>query len=464
MIPDRGKVLVVDDDDIIRRICRKILKPEGYTVETCADGLEGLKALHDHSFDLVLTDLMMPDMNGIELLKKIREHWPDTEVILITGFGTVKTAVEALKYGAYDYIEKPFTPEELLNIVARCLERRLLIVENLRLRREIHALYRMENIVGMSMAMQKVFQLIATVAPLEATVLLTGESGTGKEVVARAIHYNSPRKDGPFLVVDCGTIPDNLMEAELFGYAKGSFTGATETRKGLLDLAGNGTVFFDEIANLKMSLQAKLLRVLQEKEYRPIGGKGLRKADVRIIAATNKDLSVMVRDGIFREDLFYRLNVFPLRLPSLRERKEDIPVLAQHFLGKYSREIGKDVPHLSADAVQQLIAYEWPGNVREIENVIHRALIICDGRVLKPEHIVIPSESETDVPKTLGELKKKRKDLKMKSVEHTEKQFLLSALERNDWNISKTAQAVGMQRTNLHALMKKHVITKKQKS
>jgi DNA-binding NtrC family response regulator len=461
--PDRGKILIIDDDEIVRKSCQRILKPEGYTVETRADGREGLKALQGDSFDLVLTDLKMPDMDGIEVLKKIKEHWPDTEAILITGFGTVKTAVEALKYGAYDFIEKPFTPEELLNVVARCLERRLLIVENLRLRREIHALYRMENIVGTSMAIQKVFQLIATVAPLEATVLITGESGTGKEVVAKAIHYNSPRKDGPFLVVDCGTIPDDLIEAELFGHTKGSFTGAAETRRGLLDLASKGTVFFDEIANLKMALQAKLLRVLQEKEFRPIGGKNPRKADVRIIAATNKDLSAMVRDGMFREDLFYRLNVFPLRLPPLRERKEDIPALAQHFLRKYSHEIGKDVTHLSAEVVRQLIAYDWPGNVREIENVIHRALIVCIGRVLKPEHILIPSESDRDVPKTLGELKKKKRALKIKSVEYTEQEFLLSALERNHWNITKTAQEVGMQRTNLHALMKKHNISKKQK-
>ncbi len=455
---ERNRILIIDDDEIVRKSCEKVLSPEGYITVTAGSGREGLKLLSKKPFDLVLTDLRMPDMDGIEVLKRVKEGWPDIEVIIITGYGTVKSAIEAIRYGAYDYVEKPFSPEELLNVVRRSLERRNLILENTRLRQEVQALYRVENIVGTSKAIQRVFNLIATVAPTEGTVLITGESGTGKELVARAIHYNSPRREGPFVVVDCGTIPENLMEAELFGYIKGAFTGATETQKGLIEVARKGTLFFDEIGNLNLSLQAKLLRLIQEKEFRPVGGRELVRADIRIIAATNKDLLLLVKEGNFREDLFYRLNVFPIHIPPLRERKEDISALTDHFLRKYSRESGKSISYISAEAMKELFLYDWPGNIRELENVIHRAVLLCRGDTLRPEDIIISRTEDIKIPKNLRELKEIKKKLKARSIESIERSFVLDALSRNDWNISRAAQEVGMQRTNFHSLMRKYGI------
>jgi DNA-binding NtrC family response regulator len=453
-------ILIVDDEDIVRNSCVRILSPEGYVLDTAKNGREAINALTKRSYDLVLTDLLMPEMTGIELLKRIKEDWPETEAIIITGYGTVQTAVEALKYGAYDYIEKPFTPDSLLNAVGRCLEKRKLLAENIRLKQEINALYSLDNIIGASKEMQKVFKLIGIVAPTGSTVLITGESGTGKELVARAIHHNSARREQPFIVVDCGTIPENLMESELFGHTKGAFTGAVATEKGMLETANGGTIFLDEISSLPLPMQAKLLRALQEKEFRPVGSRKTVKADVRFIAATNKDLSEMVRSGTFREDFFYRLNVFPINLPPLRERKEDIPALAYHFLRKYGKEVGRDVPHVSAEAMRRLIAHDWPGNVRELENAIHRAVIVCRDKTLRPAQIMIPSEEEDNIPRTLEELKKKKKDLRIKTIEEIEKGFLIAALNRNNWNISRAAQEVGMQRPNFHALLKKYNVSK----
>lgn len=457
---EKNRILIIDDDEIVRKSCERILSPEGYIIVSAENGREGLRLFSKRPFDLVLTDLRMPDMDGIEVLKKIKEAGPDIEVIVITGYGTVKSAIEAIRYGAYDYIEKPFSPEELLNVVRRSLERRNLILENTRLRQEIKALYRVENIVGNSKAIQRVFNLISTVAPTESTVLITGESGTGKELVARAIHYNSPRREGPFVVVDCGTIPDNLIEAELFGHIKGAFTGATETRTGLIEIARRGTLFFDEIGNLNLSLQAKLLRLIQEREFRPVGGREIIKADIRIIAATNKDLLSLVKEGTFREDLFYRLNVFPIYMPPLRERKEDIPALSDHFMKKYSSESGKDVSHISAEAMKELFLYDWPGNIRELENVIQRAVILSRGDTIGPEDIVIPKREDIKIPGSLRELKEVKKKLKARSIEGIERSFILNALSRNNWNISKAAEDVGMQRTNFHSLMRKYGIRK----
>lgn len=457
---EKGRVLIIDDDEIIRKSCEKVLSPEGYIVVSAQSGREGLKLLSNKPFDLVLTDLRMPDMNGIDVLKKVKETGPDIEVIIITGYGTIKSAIEAIRYGAYDYVEKPFSPEELLNVVRRSLERRNLILENTRLKQEVQSLYRVENIVGNSKAIQRVFNLIATVASTESTVLITGESGTGKELVARAIHYNSPRREGPFIVVDCGTIPDNLMEAELFGYTKGAFTGATETQKGLIETAKRGSLFFDEIGNLNLHLQAKLLRLIQEREFRMVGGRELIKADIRIIAATNKDLLSLVKEGSFREDLFYRLNVFPIYMPPLRERKEDIPALTDHFLKKYNKESGKNVTSISAEAMKKLFLYDWPGNIRELENVIQRALILSRGDTLRSEDIIISGIEDIKIPKNLRELKETKKRLKARSIEGIERSFILDALSRNNWNISRAAEEVGMQRTNFHSLMRKYGIRK----
>ncbi len=457
------RILVVDDDPIILSSAERILTAEGYEVFKAMDGESALKILEEVVCDLVLADLRMPGMDGMELLKRIKAFLPSTEVIIITGFGTIKSAVEALRAGAYDYIEKPFTPETLKNIVSGCLERKRLVMENIQLRREVQGLYKLEKIIGNSRAMQRVFDLIAQVAPTNSTVLITGESGTGKELVARAIHYNSPRRDAPFIVVDCSSIPETLIEAELFGHTKGAFTGAFTSRKGLLELANTGTLFLDEIGNLSLSVQAKLLRVLQEREFRPVGSDRSIKVDVRFIAATNKNLLDLVREGSFREDFFYRLNVFPIKLPPLRERKEDIPGLVHHFIKKYSKETGCEVNHISAEAMRILTSYDWPGNVRELENVIHRAVILSDSSIIRPEHIQIEGYPHQDIPvasipKNLQELKRLKGFLKRKAVEGLEREFIIEALKRNNFNVSKAAMDVGMQRTNFYGLMKKYGI------
>ena len=457
----RGSVLIIDDEEIIRAGCERILRPEGYEVKAAKSGSEGIRALESSSFDLVVTDLKMPDIDGIEVLVKIKEKWPDTEVIVMTGYGTVQSAVRAMKAGVFDYIEKPFSPDDLLELVRLALGRKDLPGQG---REIVPSHYELGNIVGVSQAMQRVFQLIAKVAATGSTVLVTGESGTGKELVAKAIHFNGPRKEQPFIIVDCNAIPEPLIESELFGHAKGAFTGAFERKKGLMEMAAGGTIFFDEIGNLGLSTQAKLLRVLQEKEFRPIGEKKTLHADIRFVSATNKDLKTMVREGTFREDFFYRLNIFPIHIPPLRERREDIPALANHFLTKYNHEIGKDVTHISAEAMRMLFLYDWPGNARQLENIIQRAIIMCQGRTLRPEHfssLEIPTVEE--VPKTVDELKEKKRDLRIRSVEGIEKSFLMEALKRNAWNISKAASDVGMQRPNFHALMKKYNISAKQK-
>jgi DNA-binding NtrC family response regulator len=455
------KILIVDDEEIVRTSCRRILEPEGYSVRTAGSGAEAFALLEQHETDVVLTDLMMPDMDGIEVLRNTREKWPGIEVVIMTGYGTVKTAVRAMKIGVFDYIEKPFTPDDLISLVQRACKRNELPSCDTDIKEIVPSHYELGNIIGMSQPMQKVFHLIARVANTGSTVLITGESGTGKELIAKAIHFNSSRRDQPFVVVDCTTIPEALIQTELFGHTKGAFTGAHEKKKGLLEMANSGTIFFDEIGNLDVITQAKLLRVLQEKEFRPVGEKKSLHIDMRFVSATNKDLKTMIKDGTFREDFFYRLNIFPIHLPSLRERKEDIPQLAYHFLHKYSRELDMSVSHISADAMKMLVCYDWPGNVRQLENTVQRSIIICQGKTLKPEHLssieICPQE---DIPKTVLELKQKKKNLRLKSVEDIEKVFVLEALKRNKWNISRAALDVGMQRTNFHALLKKYSLSR----
>ncbi|MDA8388922.1 MAG: sigma-54 dependent transcriptional regulator, partial [Nitrospiraceae bacterium] len=365
------KILVLDDEEIVRAAARRALEPAGYWVKTTSSPREALDLTRTFSIDLVLSDLKMPgEMDGIEFLKRVKDASPATEVIIITGFGSVRGAVDALRYGAFDYLEKPVNPEDLLRTVGRCVERRSKnkkpFAGNFNPQRGVRALYSLENIIGGSAAMQKVFDLIAMVAAVDSTVLVTGQSGTGKELVSRAIHFNSPRREGPFVVIDCVTIPESIMESELFGHVKGSYTGADSTEKGLIETAGGGTLFFDEIGSLPLRLQGKLLRVLQEKEYRPVGARHTQKADVRFIAATNRDLPELVAAGMFREDFYYRLNVFPIKLPALGQRREDIPALVRHFLRKYSAQTGKDVESVSVEAMRRLAARDWPGNVREL--------------------------------------------------------------------------------------------------
>jgi DNA-binding NtrC family response regulator len=457
------RILVVDDEEIVIRSCLRILDGDGYQIEVAHDGHEALRKVEDNTYDIMILDIMMPNLGGMEVLRRIKEAHPDTDVIMITGLSQIDTAVQAMKLGAFDYISKPFEPDELKLVVQRALERRHLLQENLNLKTEVSSKYRFENIIGSSQAMQAVYRLVAQCAPTNSTVLLTGESGTGKELVARAIHYNSLRGDKPFIPVDCNSLSENLVESELFGHVKGSFTGAVANKKGMFEVAGSGSLFLDEIGNFSMQIQAKLLRVLQEHEFRAVGDTRTQTAHFRLITATNKDLNAMVAAGTFRDDLFYRINIFPIHVPALRERKEDIPALAYHFLKVFSAELGKKVTDISEGGLSALVNYAWPGNVRELENVIQRAAILTTDNTIRHAHlvnIIDPSHRTDDfaVPRTGDELKRIKKAAREKSVEEIEKQFVLEALKRNQWNVTKSAEDTGMQRPNFQALMKKYTI------
>ncbi|MBM4330562.1 MAG: sigma-54-dependent Fis family transcriptional regulator [Deltaproteobacteria bacterium] len=457
------KILVVDDEEIVCLSCYRILKEEGYEVQTCLSAREGLQLLAEDHFDLAIVDLKMPGMDGLELLQAIKVDHPHIPVIMITGFSTVESAVEAMKAGAYDYLPKPFTPDQVALVVKKALDNRSMMLENLYLRGELQSKYRFENIVGSSQKMQDLYRLIARVAPTNSTVLITGESGTGKELIARALHYNSLRKDRQFIPVDCAVLSENLLESELFGHVKGSFTGAIVTKPGLFEVADGGTLFLDEIGNISLAMQSKLLRFIQEREFTPVGGTKMTKVDIRLIAATNKDLMEKIKEGTFREDLFYRLNIVPIHLPPLRERAEDIPLLAQHFLQKYRQEMGRALKKISPAAAEMLMRYSWPGNVRELENIMERVIIMTDEELIQPRHLPLslqesPEGISLNIPKTSEELKDLKKHLRDKSVEEAERLFVLGALTRNDWNVTRSAKEVGMLRPNFQALMRKHNI------
>ena len=458
-----ARILIVDDEEIVIRSCLRILAGDEYQVESVQDGREALKKIEENLYDVVILDIMMPSIDGLEVLRRVKETHPNVDVIMITGLSQVDTAVQAMKLGAFDYISKPFEPDELTLVVFRALERRRLLQENFTLRSEVSSKYRFENIIGLSPQMQAVYRLIAQCAPTSSTVLITGESGTGKELIARAIHYNSLRKDKPFVAVDCNALSENLLESELFGHVKGAFTSAVVNKKGMFEIAGSGTLFLDEIGNISMSIQAKLLRVLQEREFRAVGDTRTQTANFRLVTATNKDLKAMVAAGTFRDDLYYRVNIFPVHAPALRERKGDIPALAYHFLKVFGAELGKKITDISDGALSTLTNYGWPGNVRELENVVYRAAILTGDSVVRQAHlvnIIDSSQSSADltVPRTGDELKRVKKAAREKSVEDIEKQFVLEALKRNDWNVTKSAEETGMQRPNFQALMKKYTI------
>ena len=368
-----ARILVVDDEEIVRLSCQRVLTEEGYEVQTRLSGPEALRLLAEELFDVAIVDLKMPGMDGIEVLQAIKRDYPHIPVIMITGYATVESAVEAMKSGAFDYLPKPFTPDEVAVVVKKALETRSLMLENIYLRGEIQAKYGFENIIGTSKKMQEIYRLIAKVAPTNSTVLISGESGTGKELIARAIHYNSQRKDRQFVPVDCAVLSENLLESELFGHVKGSFTGAVVTKPGLFEVADGGSLFWMRSEISAWPCKASCLRFIQEREFTPVGGTKLKKVDVRLIAATNSDLQEKIKEGTFREDLFYRLNIVPISLPPLRERKEDIPLLAMHFLKKYCQEMGKNPKAFSQMAMEMLRRYPWPGNVRELENIVERS-------------------------------------------------------------------------------------------
>jgi DNA-binding NtrC family response regulator len=454
-----ARILVVDDEEIVLQSCRRALGDGERVVDTAASGAEALKRIEEGRYDVVLLDIMMPDIDGLQVLQRVKESHPDLEVIMVTGLSQIETAVRAMKLGAFDYLPKPFDPDELALVVDRAVERRRLLQENVSMQGEAGSKYRFENIIGSSPRMQAVFRLIAQCAPTNTTVLITGESGTGKELIARAIHYNSLRKDQPIVPVDCMSLSENLLESELFGHVKGAFTGAVANKRGLLEVAEGGSVFLDEVGNIPLSIQAKLLRVIQEREFKAVGDTRTQSANIRLVCATNRDLRAMVAEGAFRDDLFYRINIFPIRVPALRERREDIPALAHHFLKECSAEIGKPVARFSDDAMALLTSYDWPGNVRELENAVHRAVILASDEVVRKAHLAdLGAPSTAAAPRTGEELKRIKKAAREKSVEEIEKAFVLEALKRNAWNVTRSAEETGMQRANFQALMKKHGI------
>jgi len=443
------KILVVDDEAPIRELLKRGLTQMGmYSVEVAQSGMEAIEKIEKDIFDLVLTDLMMPEMDGMELLRTIKGTRPEMMVILMTGHGSIETAVEAMKIGANDYITKPVDFNELLIHIAKAQKENLLTRENRLLRMEVRKRFEFANIIGKSKKMQQIFSLIEKVAPSNSNVVIYGGSGTGKELVAKAIHYHSPRTDGPFIPFNCGAIPETLIESELFGHTKGAFTGAVQAKRGLFEEANGGTILLDEISTLLPSVQVKLLRVLQEKELMRVGSPERIKIDVRVIAATNQNLETIMKNGKFREDLFYRLHVFPIFLPDLKDRKEDIPLLVYHFLDLYSKETGKQIKGISREAMALLMEYQWPGNVRELENAIERAVIMADQEYL----------TLNDFPKNLKEGVSDliRKGVKEhKSLDDVKAEYIAAILKETEGNKKVAAEILKVNPRTLYRFEKK---------
>ncbi|MGE5529476.1 MAG: sigma-54-dependent transcriptional regulator [Patescibacteria group bacterium] len=437
-----ARILVADDDAGIRETLEAVLASDGFEVGTAGDGDEVVKALGAAAFEVILLDLRMPGCEGLELLEKTRELAPDAAVIMMTAYGSVKLAVEAVKQGAFDFITKPFDLDEMRLAIKKALEVRRLTRENQGLRLMLNENVICKDIVGSSPAMQDVFKIIRKVVNYDVTVLITGESGTGKELVAQAIHRNSARRDGPYIKLNCASLPETLLESELFGYDKGAFTGATASKPGRFELAEGGTLFLDEIGDTSLNMQAKLLRVLQEKEFERVGGRRTIKADVRFVTATNKDLRHEVRERRFREDLFYRLNVVPIHLPPLRERKEDIPALAQHFIKELNLLFHKEFVSLSSEAMACLLEHDWPGNIRELRNVLEKAVVLGEGSVISVEQL--PDEIRRP-----GAVAWRKADRGPSSLADLERDRIEQVLRDTDWNQSRAAAILGIHRNTL---------------
>ena len=449
-MPTYANILVIDDQESIRDACEQALSSDDIKVEAAKNGQEGLSLLKEKCFDIIILDLKMPGLSGMDVLKKIRENNPETMVIIITGFATIESAVEAMKYGAYDFIPKPFSPDSLRGVVKRALDRRELALENVLLRSELKESHGPEVIIGQSKSMKQVEELVKKVGPTDTTVLISGESGTGKELVARAIHCHSSRRDKPFVAVDCGSLVENLFESELFGHLKGSFTDAVATKYGRFELANGGTLFFDEIGNISINIQTKLLRVLQEREITKVGGSQIIKVDVRIVAATNKDLHKAVTTGAFREDLFYRLSVVPLTIPPLRERRDDIPLLVNFFLQKYNKKRKKSIKAISNSAMNALVKYDWPGNVRELENAIERAVVLAEGQTVENSDLLYYGLSaETDLSTDAAESQR---------LEDMEKAHIARILKMANGHKGNAAEQLGIDRKTLRLKLKKYGI------
>jgi DNA-binding NtrC family response regulator len=432
------KVLVIDDEEAQANIIVHILESEGYDVEKAYSAEDGLRVASKREFGIMLVDLKMPGIGGLQFLKRIKEQWPNTNVIIMTAYGTIETAVEAMKAGAFDYVTKPFGKEELLINVDRAMKASNLQHQNVGLKQELESLYEGQKIIGMSRAIGKIHELIQKVAESDnANVLITGESGTGKELVARAIHGNSRRYDMPFVAVNCSAIPVNLLESELFGYEKGAFTGAVSRRDGKFKRANGGTLFLDEIGDMPLNMQAKLLRVIQDGEVFPVGGDEPVSVDVRIISATNKNIEGMVKDGTFRDDLFYRLNVVPIHIPSLKDRREDIPVLVEHIKNNLNRKLKKNIETIPEVIMNRLMVYHFPGNVRELENMLERAFILSDNDTLNVELFPLTYSDRSGAVQSGTELS--LKEISKEARDKAEKKAITSVLNRTNWNRVKAA-------------------------
>ena len=441
----KEKILVVDDEKSMREFLEIMLRKEDYKVSLAPNGEEVLRLIERDIFDLVLLDIRMPKMDGIAVLKKIKALSPETVVIMITAYASAETAIKAMKEGAYDYITKPFKIEEIKLIIKNALEKKNLQKENTLLKQVIRDRYHFDNIIGQSSKMLALYDLLEKVGPTKTNILVTGESGTGKELAAKAIHYNSPRKDRPFVTLNCGAIPESLIESELFGHMKGAFTDAIATKKGLFEVADEGTLFLDEISELPLLMQVKLLRFLQDREFKRVGGTEDIRVDVRIIAATNKDLDEAVREKRFREDLFYRLNVIQIKLPSLRERREDVPLLAMHFLQKFSEELNKNITTISSEALQLLLDYDYPGNVRELQNIIERAVALEVNPELTAQNLRSYLDDHLQLKKGGLDLDIPNEGINLeKLVEEIERTLLLKALNRTHGIKKKAAELLGI--------------------
>jgi DNA-binding NtrC family response regulator len=454
-----ASILVVEDDPAQREALQEILQAEGYDLETAPDGETGLQRLQEQGFDLVLTDMALPGMNGLDILKFLVHRQPHCLCIIITGYATVKNSVDAMRQGAYDYLPKPVDPQELRLVVQRALEHQHLQKENLDLKKQLFKRFGFANIIGTSEQIHQLFELIRKVADTDSTVLLLGESGTGKELIARAIHYNSHRRQGPLVPVNCAAIPEELLESELFGHERGAFTHAIRTRIGRFEQASGGTIFLDEVADMSSGLQVKLLRVLQDRSFERIGGIKSIKVDIRVIAATNQDLETLVRQGKFREDLYYRLNVIPIRVPPLRERVGDIPLLVAHFLQQFSKKKNKPPKRLSSAAMELLNRYSWPGNVRELENLIERLVILTEGDAVEVEDL--PSRFQETLSLGVGgeSIDFSPEGLNLPQALHElERRLILKALDQSNWVKSRAAQLLHLNRTTLIEKMKKQQI------
>jgi DNA-binding NtrC family response regulator len=442
-----AKILIVDDETIMRESLAGWLERDGHAVQTARSGEEALKKCRENRFDILLLDIKMGGMSGLEVLRRIKESDADVAVVMITAYGSIATAIEAMKNGAFDYMLKPFDPNELGVLIEKITRHQQQARENLYLKEQFKERTRFESMIGQSGPMQKVFDLICDVAPADTTVLITGETGTGKGLAAKAIHSQSRRCAGPYVVVNCGAIPEHLMETELFGHMKGAFTDAKETKKGRLELAHGGTLFLDEIGEIGMRMQIDLLRVLEDRVFYRVGGTQPMEADFRVVAATNRGLEQAIRDGRFREDLFYRLNVVGLTLPPLRQRKQDIPLLAEHFLHRYVQETHRPVDRISREALDEMMVYDWPGNVRELENAIERAVVVGKARQILPEDLPIVCRPTVAAARGV-------------TLEDVEKEHIRQILNDQQWNVARSARALGIDRSTLYSKIKRYSIQK----